>query len=193
MQLFTMSVFKGRPVCIQNGWRVSDEGILLIQGPDGQEKLFPRLTVREDVKKHPLLILDGNVCADGNHGTIYRDGKKIKNRYKFLLLVVTEANMELPEQLYYDHRVRIDPVANKEGSLVASIVCFLKTEELFFGFENELGKNEILLSYDNSIRFPKTKEVVISQTSLFKRRRMWNNFRKSLRLFSCKLFTPYHP
>jgi len=192
MQLFQMLAFNGRPVVIQNGWRFSPDGTLLIQGPDGHENEFSMLNIHPNMDSRPTLVLDGNVCTDGNHGTIRPDKKKMKNKEMALLLIVAEGDIELPEHLYHDHRVRIDPIANKDGTLVATIICFLKSENLVFGIANEFGKRKISFKYDNTLRFP---SAVDGNPGTKKGR--WGNLiyhlRKTIRKSICNYFHSFRP
>ena len=152
MQLFSMLVFNGRHTCVQQGWRFSNDGTMLVQIPDGSEVLFSKISIEQEASSH--LILDGNLCADGKYGVLSLDKKKIKNQGMAILVIVAEGDIVLPERLHYDHRVRIEPVASRSGLFVATVICFLKTEDLIFCIENEFGKKNISFSYDKQLRFP---------------------------------------
>lgn len=150
-------------MCIRNGWKFSNNGEMLLQSLDGRESIFSQLVIRPDIKNHSALILDGTVYADGLFGTISPDKEKIRNRDKALLLIVSDDSIHLPDHLYHDHRVKIDPVINEEGTLAATIICFLKNEELIFLIGEGESRKEIFFEYDKYQRFPVITDITVPE------------------------------
>ena len=61
MKLDTLSVFKNKPPVVTKGWMFDgDTGLLLIQGPDGCKKVFPKIRICYEMTG-TRFILDGNL------------------------------------------------------------------------------------------------------------------------------------
>ncbi len=176
MQLFTLKKFRGRFACVHHGWRLSSDGTMVVEGPDGREHCFNRITIgeRSDIGSRVVvgeeyceynigshLVLDGIVQSDGQWGKLLKDNFKLKNKGQALLCIVSESNIHLPEHLFHDNRVKIVPIANKSGSLVATIICFLKCEELKIVFGDGTRQKAIWFAYDSHSRFPNIMNVAL--------------------------------
>ncbi len=161
MQLFTLNIPSGRPSCVHNGWSFSSDGTMLIELHDGRVVDFPRILIREPAENPPCQMFNGIVRADGQYGSIFPDKNKQKNNGSALLVIVAEGNIVLPPHLYTDHRVEIYPVANTDSTFFATVIRFLKAEELSIMTEGDrkVPCREVWFNYNRGTQFPEIQEV----------------------------------
>lgn len=188
MQVATLNIFGLRPACVHNVWRLSDDGIMLIEGPDGLDLPFPPIRAPYDeTPAHQVFN-----CVLESDGILRKDRKKIANKNMGLLLVVAAGEIVLPDHLISDHRVKIDPVWSKDGSLMASVVCFLKNEELTFVIRTKQEEREILFSYNKRNQFPEIMEITLpADLNPSSTKKTWQS--RLREGFSLSWLTYFHP
>jgi hypothetical protein len=183
MQLLNLHIRKNS-IEIFEGWKFSENGVLLINGILGLDSLFGKIYTNRKISTITHGFLN-------SRGELVKDGYRKKKTDRFLLLIIADGEMiHLPEVLYKVGSVKVKPIMKRDRTMSVTAISLSKK----YKTDIRVGTATFLLEYDNKAeKLYVTETTPVQSKDPVTQQSWWDKVVKKFRTLAWNYLHPHRP